>query len=244
MLLPVLPKDYATVVRTETATIAALVASSPDALVPSCPGWTLTNLGEHVALVQRFWLDIVRGERRRREDVVREAKPDATTLPDWIRDGGRQLAEVLAGADPATPLWTWARDKTAGFVQRRQAQEVAVHRFDAEAATGRPSAIDPALAADGLNEFFEIVLTHNDPALTGSGESLAVVPDDAGDPWRATFDPTGVSIERGRSDADCVVSGHASNLLLVLWRRLPEETVAVEGKTGVLIRLMSGLDLD
>ena len=60
------------------------------------------------------------------------------------RAGVEHLASTLAAADPAAPVWTWARQKDAGFVIRHQAQETAVHRWDAEHAAGRAFSIEPA----------------------------------------------------------------------------------------------------
>lgn len=238
------PSEYAEAVRRETRALASIVAASPESAVPSCPGWSVTDLGEHLAGVQRFWADLVEHGRTDRDDVKPATRPDGTPLAAWLLEGGTILADLLAAADPSAPVWTWSDDKTAGFVQRRQAQEAAVHRWDGEAAAGRPNPIEPALAADGLDEFFEVMLpSGQDPPLTGDGETIAVLPTDAGDPWRATFRPGGVTVERGQSDADCVLTGKASDLLLVLWRRLPEETISVEGNVGRLIRLMSKLDL-
>lgn len=238
------PEDYALAVRRETNALADAVASAPDAKVPSCPDWTLTHLGEHIAEVQRFWLDVVTGRRARRADVVPAVRPDGTGLVKWIRDGAALLADALRTGDPGTPVWTWARDQSLGFVQRRQAQEAAVHRWDAQNAAGSPVPIEASLAADGLDEFFEIILTHNKTPLLAEGNSFAVVPEDHGDPWRAEAGPDGIVAARGRNDAACVARGRASDLLLMLWRRLPEEVVAIEGDTSVLIRLMTALDLD
>ena len=41
---------------------------------------------------------------------------------------------------------------------RRQAHEINVHRRDAELAAGlEPAAMDPELASDGIDEYFELV---------------------------------------------------------------------------------------
>ena len=45
----------------------------------------------------------------------------------------------------------------AGFWARRQAQELAIHRWDAQTAAGEPRPIDRALAVDGIQEVFDIL---------------------------------------------------------------------------------------
>ena len=60
---------------------------------------------------------------------------------------------ALAAADPTAPVWTWVPDQRAAFWFRRQAQEVAVHRWDAEGAAGTPNVIESTLAADGVDEW-------------------------------------------------------------------------------------------
>ena len=49
--------------------------------------------------------------------------------------------------------WTWSSDHSAGFVIRRLAQEIGVHRWDAELAAGIEHTIEATLASDGIDEF-------------------------------------------------------------------------------------------
>ena len=64
------------------------------------------------------------------------------------------LADALDGLPTDFPIWNWfgIDPPIPGFYHRRMAQEVAVHRWDAQAAAGATTPIDAALAADGIDE--------------------------------------------------------------------------------------------
>ena len=55
-----------------------------------------------------------------------------------------------AGSDP---VWAFGRLRPASFWGRRMAHETAVHRADAELATGREPAFAPDIAADAIDEW-------------------------------------------------------------------------------------------
>ncbi len=122
--------------------------------VPSCPGWTVADLVWHIGEVHHFWGGVVQRRATEHTEVPKPARPADADLLAWYREGLERLADVLAAADPATAVWTWAPQKDVAFIQRRMAQETVVHRVDAELAAGAPTPIDPRLAVDGVDEFF------------------------------------------------------------------------------------------
>ena len=64
-----------------------------------------------------------------------------------------------------TPAWSWWEpDQTVGFWYRRMALETVVHRVDVETQFGPPSAIDAALAVDGIDEVLTLMLAGDDEA--------------------------------------------------------------------------------
>ena len=68
------------------------------------------------------------------------------------------LVAALRDADPADPAWTWSKEQTVGFILRRQAHEALIHRLDAElTTTGHFTELDPALAADGVEEVLDVM---------------------------------------------------------------------------------------
>ena len=62
---------------------------------------------------------------------------------DWFEDGVDLVTDALLRVDPTSPAWSWTDDRTAGFWARRQANETAVHRWDAQLADGRHRADRP-----------------------------------------------------------------------------------------------------
>lgn len=130
---------------------AAVAAAAHDAAVPSCPGWTVADLTEHVAEVYAHKVACIR--------IGAEPKP-------WPPAGGvaplarawSELIEELTTRSPEHTAYSWyAPDQTVGFWIRRMAHETAIHRVDAELAAGRtPAPIHPELAVDGIDEVLRV----------------------------------------------------------------------------------------
>ena len=117
------------------------------------------------------------------------------------------------------------------------AHEAAVHRWDAESAFGEPEPISPRLAADGIDEWFDVHLRSDivEPEVTGDASGTIHVhgTDTEGEWWASLSDRT-LELERVHRKGDVAVRGPASDLLLVLWGRRPPSTVEVLGDTAVL----------
>ena len=140
--------------RDAAALLEAVRAAGPDAPVPSCPGWTAIDLAWHIGEVHEFWGTIVADRLDAPDGYVQSPRPE--TFDDTVtfaESTAAVLLDALQSTDPATPVWTWGSDRTAGFVLRRMAHETAVHRLDAERAAGREHTIDADLASDGVDEF-------------------------------------------------------------------------------------------
>jgi hypothetical protein len=97
-------------------------------------------------------------------------------------------------------------------------QEVAVHCWDAEAVMASPGALRQDVADDGVAEFLEIVLGSSADALPGVVTLRAT---DTGGSWRVAGGGP------GRRQAG--ISGTASDLVLMLYRRLPVSDCIVDG---------------
>jgi uncharacterized protein (TIGR03083 family) len=163
---------------------------------------------------------------------------------DWYRNGVSDLAEVLRGADPSTKVWSWSPQKNVAFVQRRMAQETTVHRWDAQSATGSEKPIQPVLAVDGIDEFFFIHAPVEKRPLEGLGETIHLHSTDAEGEWLVALTQTGIQVEHGHDKGDVAVRGPASDLLLMLWRRLAPSTLEVFGDDALLERFLGWMDLD
>jgi uncharacterized protein (TIGR03083 family) len=243
--MPWLDDDrYYTELEAQTAGFAAAVHDAdPARPVPTCPEWTLGQLTEHVGQALA-WVAVVLERRApvpNTEVRVRvPADPDERSA--WLAAGARRLADTIRAVGPRTTVWTWARDRTAGFWLRRTTHDTLVHRFDAELTVGREVAVDPELAADGVSDLldmFAVLPCIGDfpdlAELRGSGETLHFHATDAGlgggGEWPARRLPSGLDWERGHGDGALVtVSGRAADLLLVLTRRAaPAGRVEVAG---------------
>jgi uncharacterized protein (TIGR03083 family) len=210
-----------------------------DARVPSCPEWSARDLVGHLGRVQRFWAANVRGgdpERpSRREDdpdaVARDLPPD-DRLAEWMRASTGALLTAIGerGADAACWTW-WPSPRTCGAVARHQVHEAAVHRWDLEATFGSPAPIEAAVADDGVPEFLEIVAGSETGTLLGS---LTLSAEDTGGRWI-------IGDQRGPT---ATVSAPASDLVLLLYGRLPASAVSLQGDPGRLDAFLDAVDTE
>jgi uncharacterized protein (TIGR03083 family) len=173
-------------------------------------------------------------------------RPAAADLVGAFRDGARRLVEVLAATDPTTSVWTWAPQKDVAFVVRHQAQETAVHRWDAESAAGRAFAIDPALASDSIDEFLEFsypAAKEGAPPLTGPVHLHCT--DGPGEWFVApSGDGNGVVLSREHAKGDAALRGPASDLLLALYRRTGLDGLDIVGDRVLAEAFVAYPDLD
>jgi uncharacterized protein (TIGR03083 family) len=142
------------------ATAVPIDANTP---VPTCPGWTVQRLLQHVGRVFDMVIRVVQAADPQSPPIRVEPPPgDALAIFD---DRLATLLDLLATTDPATPVWHFSptAPKTAAFWSRRIAHEVTVHRIDAQAAAGTGSAVDPDFAADGVDEVLtRLIPRHTD----------------------------------------------------------------------------------
>jgi uncharacterized protein (TIGR03083 family) len=212
--------------------------------VPSCPDWTVADLLWHVGEVHHFWGGVVERRASDSSEVPETERPADAELLDWYGESLAWLQGVLTAADPATPVWTWASQKNVAFVQRRMAQETAVHRVDAEQAAGAPAPIDPALAVDGVDEFLQFHSVWKRDGAAPLGGSVHLHATDTDGEWLVIETGDRLAFTRGHAKADAAARGTASDLLLLLWRRRGPGDVEVHGDAAVLDRLLARTDLD
>jgi MDMPI C-terminal domain/Mycothiol maleylpyruvate isomerase N-terminal domain len=166
---------------------------------------------------------------------------------EWTRAGLAELLATLDEAagvrDPDTPVKTWAGDQPPIFWPRRMAIETAVHRWDAQAAAaeGRPIGTDLALAA--VDEMFEVVLPWRGTGELGTeneGKTMHLhATDVAGSAggegeWLVTLGTDGLTVAHTHAKGDVAVRGTASDLLLLLWNRVPADRCEVFGDAHLL----------
>lgn len=194
--------------------------------VPTCPGWTLADLVQHLGETH-LWAAhaVVHGS----PDGDERFTGDQDGLVAWYRESARRLLTVLTAADPAAPAWAFGPDKVAGFWRRRQVHETLVHEYDALAASGRHAdwSITPAVAWDGVEEVATVfyprqVRLDRIAPLAGT---LRLVPSDL----------DAAPVEIGSAGPVTELRGPAAHLLLALWKRAPVEDPDVARLLGTAI---------
>ncbi len=222
------------------AFVVALTEGTMDALVTTCDGWNVADLADHVGDFCGFWTHVLCEGTGRPKTPFREA-PEGDEVVSWFAELAGYLVDELEATPPSTEVWTWfPSDHTAGFVARRCANELAVHRTDMQAARGNHTPITADLAVDGIDEVFDALLSVREHEGAGTGRTLALVSADTPTAWRVTLGAEGIGVERPPSDApelatsNLVVTATASDLELTLYHRPTLSPVDMEGDYTVL----------
>ena len=235
---------FAAELRAEADAFASTVHGADLALrVPTCPEWTLEQLVHHVGRAYYWATALVTSATE--AFIPFESVPEGRlpqqrgTYGVWLRDGADRLVRAVAETQAESPVWTWAKDRRAGFWLRRLTYETVVHRADAAFTTGRPYELAADLAADGVTESLELLASrmavNPSPALAalaGTGQTLHLhaTDDGLGDAgeWLIRRTPDGPLWEHGHGKADVAVRAAAADLLLLLTGRLDADNPAIE----------------
>jgi uncharacterized protein (TIGR03083 family) len=220
----------------ETSRVAGVAAGlDPSAAVPTCPEWTVRDLVTHVGRGHRWATGIV--EERLTSPPrfsTADAPEDPSAWMQWLTSGAEALVDAVREAGADHPVWTWQRDRTAGFWLRRMLHDELVHRFDVELVAGGLGQVAADLAADGVSDMLETAATlsradwASDFALAGAGETLRFAAMDCPTVWIAERATDGVTWREGDGAAGVSVSAPARELLLLLNRRIEPEHDGVE----------------
>jgi uncharacterized protein (TIGR03083 family) len=237
--------EYATFiehVRRDESRLAAAAQGNLSHEVPSCPGWSVRDLVRHIAEVYEHKIECTR--LKRAPDPWPPAWPSDRDPIEWLDDAHGRLQEMFERSEPSTPSATWwPPDQTVGFWARRMAHETAVHRVDAELATGvADPTVDPDLAVDGIDEILDLMLAGDwseEPHDASTGQRVAVAT--AGGTRLITLEPESVAVSREVDRADARIEGDPSSVLLWLWGRVPDERIERSGDLDAIRVLRSRL---
>jgi uncharacterized protein (TIGR03083 family) len=217
--------------------VTAFKAGPMDAPVPTCPEWTARDLASHVGDFSGFWAHVIcEGTGRPKPEFP--AAPEGDGIAEWVSELGNALIDELRATDPDQPMWSWVPGReNAAFAARRAANELAVHRYDAQASRGTTQPIDGVLAVDGIEEIF--VMSEATGAVDGStgrgnGETLFLRTTDQDAVWLLSLTPAGLEVTRSPGAADVHLTGDASDLELLLFQR---PTIGSVSKTGNMASL-------
>ncbi|GAB3409380.1 maleylpyruvate isomerase family mycothiol-dependent enzyme [Flindersiella endophytica] len=222
-----------------------MAAKGFDAAVPSCAGWTVRDAVAHVAEVY-----LHKAETMRRQADPQPWPPPGLSGREPIAlllETRAQLLDELRTRGPEAPSYTWhPPDQTVGFWFRRMALETAVHRIDVELAHAAETPVDALLAADGIDEVLTVMLAGDWSDFPVEEAAGTVVDLSAGTrTWRIQLEPAYVTVTDHAADpaitddADVVLSGDPSDLLLWLWGRAPLDRLTIEGAADVVTALRS-----
>jgi uncharacterized protein (TIGR03083 family) len=224
--------------------LRAVAPTDLTAAVPSCPGWTVTDLVRHVAEV---YLEKVESMRQQKQPdpwppvEIESEEPLALLDRAWA-----DLTQEFADRTPDVMAYTWYEpDQTVGFWIRRMAHETVVHRIDAELALA--SSVSPVrddLAIDGVDEFLRIFLSYESKRWheyfaedLRDADPRPVRVATAGYAWQITMTPEGVDVLPGdTTGAATAVSGPPEAMLRWVWGRSTGD-VTIEGDDGLLTQL-------
>jgi uncharacterized protein (TIGR03083 family) len=231
--------DHAAALLEHNALLAdAVGAADPGLPVPTCPGWTVRDLLTHVGRGDRWAAEIVRtGEPLEFRDV-----PDGRPGDDagaWLAASPRTLLDAVA-ADPGKQVWTFLGPRPAAWWVRRRLHESTVHLADAVLAAGGDPALAPAVAADGLSEWLDLVVARTGGAPLDPGATMHLHATDEGlghdGEWMVVEEAGAVRWEHGHGKGAVAVRGPASDLLLAALRRVPADhpRLQVLGDASVL----------
>ena len=195
-------------------------AAGVDAAVPSCPDWRVADLLGHVGRLHRWVAAIVESGGESPSDHWSDAEPppEAERL-EWFAGGVDLIADGLLRVEPSTPAWSWTTDNTAGFWARRQANETAVHRWDAQNSRPGPRA-DRARARGRRRRRVLCLLPYwrGASTLPVGGESIHLHATDGDGEWLVRLGTDGLVVTpRARQGRRRDARAPRHDLLLFLW---------------------------
>jgi uncharacterized protein (TIGR03083 family) len=247
--------EYCDALAAEAVRLAELVAdpAAQSAPVPTCPGWVVADVVEHVGSLY-YWSSahVATGARSRlKPPELDQRRPEEGATPAWLAQAIAPMMEIFRGCDPDVAVWGWGADRHARFWPRRMLFETVVHRADASFALGVDPDVDAGVAADGFDELLSNLphaayFAPRVAELRGDGERVAFRAVDVDVTWSIRLLPAGYAWDWSDGEADVTVSGRASDLLLLLYRRrAADDTDRFEraGDTALLDRFLTNTQL-
>ena len=206
-----------------------------DVPVPTCPDWTVRRLIGHQGMVHRWAAANLRG-RTIEIDATERAGRRAPSPVDWLRDGAIDLVAAITTAPDDVQTVVFLNDAPGprAFWARRQCHETTIHSVDALAAalgrypTSADTAIDPAVAVDGIDELLAGFMTRNKSRLRSESPMVVgVVAEESPTGWLVEVGPAPAVVTVVPSDevadrCDVRLEGPAVAVYLTLWNRSDE----------------------
>jgi uncharacterized protein (TIGR03083 family) len=246
------PERYRALIETDTARLLRVAERGLDAPVPSCPGWKVADLLDHVAHVYEHKVVVMSTGA-----WPQQWPPAALTGREpvrFLRDATEHLLAEFARHRPDEPTVTFGDDKTVTFWLRRMALEIAVHRLDGELAHGVPTPIDRDLALDGVDEFLRVMLPGDWTGETEHPVDAGLVVESGGVRWAGRLTGGEVGFEVGTVGArggagtpdsagsgDVRVEGEPPAVFRWMWGRASDDEVTTEGRPELVAEVKARL---
>ena len=150
--------DHALGIESAAAWLSAVArAHDLSTPVPNLGRWKIKDVVAHLGGVHE-WANRILTTRSMDGPGFRKSKLTGDELCDWFDGGAATLVETIRGigADEECPNFNPGSPSAAGWWFRRQLHETVVHRWDVEAAADDTTPIEPAVAADGVDEFLDV----------------------------------------------------------------------------------------
>ncbi|MDA8291850.1 MAG: maleylpyruvate isomerase family mycothiol-dependent enzyme [Actinomycetota bacterium] len=254
-------ESYVDAIGEEAERILQIASRGADRPVPGCPGWGVSDVVRHVALLCSHWeaqvaaadpesmtgpLDApapLRGARlpsAGRRPELAESVPSGTLgeAAAELDHSAAALVTALGRAGPLAPCWNWSgSDLVAAWAARRVAVELALHRVDCEQALGEATPIETELAVDGVDERLDVHLRASLGRVPGGvlKGSICLVASDSDASWLVESSRGQIRWRRARGPADVVLVATASELLQFVWNRLGADELARTGRLEVAL---------
>lgn len=233
--------DYASAFLEQNRAFSDLIGNADESQpVPTCPGWSLSQLIRHVGRGDRWAAQIVRDKLDHFQDPrsVEDGKPPPGRdgMISWLLGGAQLLVDAVEQAGGETPVWTFLGNRPANWWIRRRLHETAVHRADVAIALGGEFSLAADVAADGITEWLERIAIQ-----AGSGgvalpldgnETIHVHATDPGlgdtGEWTAVAHQGRIAWSHEHGKGTVALRGGATELLLALVRRVSIADTGIE----------------
>ncbi len=250
------PARHLEILRREMGLLGAVDPAMLAAPVPTLEDWDVERIVRHVGKIHQWVLGMLelRPDQGMGDLPPLEPMPKGPDCLPAYREAAEVLLARLEAEDPERACLNFAGAGTVAWWMRRQAQEVSVHRVDAQDAVRASGGAEPVElaadgAADGIDEWARFFLAirwgQRFGELPGdlAGHTVHIhgtddpAPPDGAE-WLLAFTPGGVEVEATHAKGDVALRGSANDLLLALWRRRPLSSLDVIGDHALADRML------